>query len=137
MFEIEYDMSQIKLPFFTRLKLSRPFDLKDLKNIEINYNTKEKELLLNLPCLLPNQEDNIQITEKSVLEKKSNEKDRLLDLWKLKRITDQCYIRIDNSSELLKPESNFEYGFASKFRGSIRAFEVYFQLFSMCSMFKC
>ena len=84
----------------------------------------------------PNEGDSIQITEKSVSEKKSHEQERPLDLWKLKRITDQCYIRIDNSRELLKPESNFEYGFASKFRGSVRPFEViYYELIFILLIF--
>lgn len=120
----------IKKNSFDRIKSSRPFDLKDFKNVEIHYNTKEKYLLLSLPCLPPNEGDSIQITEKSTTERKSHEQEKTLDLWKLKRITDQCYIRIDNSRELLKPESNFEYGFASKFRGSVRPFEVnYYELF--------
>lgn len=96
-----------------------------MKNVEISYNTKGQLMVINLPCLPYNEEDNPDETDKYSQEKKSKECASSLDLWKLKKITDQCYIRVDNSTELIKPECNFDYGFASKFRGTIRAFEVF------------
>ncbi|XP_065354339.1 protein SHQ1 homolog [Calliphora vicina] len=106
-----------------KFKNSRRFDMKDIKNVEINYNTKDQCMLLNLPCMPDNEEEHHESTEKSAVEKKSKNNEKSLGLWKLKKITDQCYIRVDNSKELLKPEGNFDYGFASKFRGTIRPFE--------------
>ncbi|KNC30560.1 SHQ1-like protein [Lucilia cuprina] len=106
-----------------KFRNTRRFDMKDIKNVEINYNTKEQCMFLSLPCLPDNDEELQDSTEKSTEEKKSKDNKKSLDLWKLKRITDQCYIRVDNAKELLKPESNFDYGFASKFRGTIRRFD--------------
>lgn len=97
--------------------------MSDIKNIEVQYNTKEQYMSLNLPCLPVSEEEHQEPAAKYAVEKSSKD-ERPLDLWKLKRITDQCYIRVDNSKELLKPESNFDYGFASKFRGTIRAYDV-------------
>ncbi|KAM7362841.1 protein SHQ1 homolog [Cochliomyia hominivorax] len=105
-----------------RFKNPRHFDISDLKNIEINYNTKDQVMQLKLPCL-PASEKEPEITAEKYAVDKNSKDHRSLDLWKLKKITDQCYIRIDNSKELLKPESNFDYGFASKFRGGIRSYD--------------
>lgn len=84
-------------------------------------------MIIKLPCLPITEEYNQQTREKSSNEKKSKDPlERTLDLWKLKKITDNCLIKIDNATELLKPEGSFDYGFASKYRGCVKAFEVSF-----------
>uniref|UniRef100_A0A1I8QAP9 Protein SHQ1 homolog n=1 Tax=Stomoxys calcitrans TaxID=35570 RepID=A0A1I8QAP9_STOCA len=99
---------------------TRRFDLKDLKNICFNYNSKEKTLQVTLPCLPPGEEER---PEKDIQEDKSKRVEPRLDLWKLKRITDNCLLRIDDAAELMRPEGSYGYGFASKFRGRIQSFE--------------
>lgn len=65
-----------------------------------------------------------ETAEKDTRENKSRETERSLDLWKLKRITDNCLLRINDNAELLRPEGSYDFGFASKYRGSINSFDV-------------
>lgn len=95
--------------------------MKDLKNICLMYNSKDNVLQVSLPCLPLSEEPN---PEKDFQEKKAKEIERPLDLWKLKKITDYCLLKIDDNKELLRPEGSYAYGFASKFRGRIKNFEV-------------
>lgn len=98
--------------------------MKDLKNICFAFNSKDNVLQVSLPCLPHNEEEH---PEKNSQENKTKTAERPLDLWKLKRITDNCLLKIDDNAELLRPEGSYGYGFASKFRGRIKTFDVSFE----------
>ncbi|XP_061393213.1 protein SHQ1 homolog [Musca vetustissima] len=103
-----------------KFRSARRFDLKDLKNITFKFNSKDNVLTVNLPCLPLTEEEH---PEKNSEENKTKIVERPLDLWKLKRITDNCLLKIDDNAELLRPEGSYGYGFASKFHGRIRSFD--------------
>uniref|UniRef100_T1PLU2 Protein SHQ1 homolog n=1 Tax=Musca domestica TaxID=7370 RepID=T1PLU2_MUSDO len=103
-----------------KFRSTRRFDLKDLKNICFAFNSKDNVLQVSLPCLPSSEEEH---PEKNSQENKTKTAERPLDLWKLKRITDNCLLKIDDNAELLRPEGSYGYGFASKFRGRIKTFD--------------
>ncbi|XP_075145081.1 protein SHQ1 homolog [Haematobia irritans] len=103
---------------------SRRFDMKDLKNICFHYKSQENILQIKLPCMPPAEDDAPEkdCQKHTQLQQQMSEPPRF-DLWKLKRITDNCLLKIDDVGELMRPEGSYGYGFASKFRGRIKSFE--------------
>uniref|UniRef100_A0A034WCX3 Protein SHQ1 homolog n=1 Tax=Bactrocera dorsalis TaxID=27457 RepID=A0A034WCX3_BACDO len=103
----------------------RQFDTKDMKNFVINFNTQTNNYEVDLPCL-PRTTD----VQKTPPEKSDAEKTCAdgatppnIELWKLKRITDNCFLRVDKSGELLKFVADFGYGFAGRFKGDLTGFD--------------
>ncbi|XP_067639116.1 protein SHQ1 homolog [Eurosta solidaginis] len=101
--------------------LERQFDTKDMKNLLFNFNSKTASYEVNLPCLPVITEEQKALPEKTDVDKKSSAKllPPVIDLWKLKRITDICQLQVDNKGDLLKFEADFGYGFAGKFKGNL------------------
>uniref|UniRef100_A0A0A1XGD1 Protein SHQ1 homolog n=1 Tax=Zeugodacus cucurbitae TaxID=28588 RepID=A0A0A1XGD1_ZEUCU len=99
----------------------RQFDTKDMKNFVINFNTKTNSYEVDLPCLPRTNEEQKMLPEKSDAEKKCRDgaTPSTIELWKLKRITDNCLLRLDKSVELSKFIADFGYGFAGRFKGDI------------------
>lgn len=102
----------------------RQFDTKDMKNFVINFNTKTNNYEVDLPCLPRSNEEQKLPPEKSDAEKTYTDgaEPPTIELWKLKRITDNCFLRVDKSGELLKFIADFGYGFAGKFKGDLTGF---------------
>ncbi|XP_020715730.1 protein SHQ1 homolog [Ceratitis capitata] len=99
----------------------RQFDTKDLKNLIINFNTKTCSYEVDLPCLPRTNDEQKTPPEKCDAEKKCSDGKLppFIELWKLKRITDNCYLKIDRNGVLLKFVADYGYGFFFWYRGKL------------------
>uniref|UniRef100_T1GFG7 Uncharacterized protein n=1 Tax=Megaselia scalaris TaxID=36166 RepID=T1GFG7_MEGSC len=107
--------------FYLRFKSKRKFDLKDTKNTEILYDSGEKVYSCVFPCIPEDSKSSEAIVNISSLEKGSLERNEDNDLCKtqfevlkLKRITENCKLRIDGGVPV-QIESHFPFGFGSSY----------------------
>ncbi|XP_037956065.1 protein SHQ1 homolog [Teleopsis dalmanni] len=94
----------------------RLFNLENLTNIVIYFNTSEQKLTFTLPCLI---ETIVKI--RGVQIHKVFEDD--FNLLKFKCLTNLIKIQFDNCTQLKSPESNFYYGFASMYNNNLKTSE--------------
>lgn len=104
-----------------RFKSKRKFDLKDTKNTDIFYDSKEKFYSCAFPCIPEDSKSSEAIVNISSIEKGSLERNEdndlcktQFDVLKLKRITENCKLRIDGGVPV-QIDSHFSFGFGSSY----------------------
>ncbi|XP_055851472.1 protein SHQ1 homolog [Episyrphus balteatus] len=98
-----------------RFECPRRFDLMDMKNIPINFNTEQCEYTCTLPCYP--DETKVNKIEKGEMDKKNprNVETEETSLNQFARITESCILSVDGKvSEI---QSDFPYGFSGRYRG--------------------
>ncbi|XP_030556198.1 protein SHQ1 homolog [Drosophila novamexicana] len=138
------------LYFYADVKLyrfhsRRTFDLRGLKTLYVKYDTTENCYQLYLRCLPPvaivgsGSAAGSAVTPKPKTARKEyiaaflnlpsladtlQDKEPLVHEWKLKRITEQCQLQLDAHERTYKMTSNFCYGYASRYNGSLQTSEL-------------
>lgn len=128
-----------------RFHSRRTFDLRGLKTLYVKYDTTENCYQLYLRCLPPvaivgsGSAAGSAVTPKPKTARKEyiaaflnlpsladtlQDKEPLVHEWKLKRITEQCQLQLDAHERTYKMTSNFCYGYASRYNGSLQTSEV-------------
>lgn len=107
-----------------RFETERTFDLKNIKHVNIKYNTKENFYAVTLPCVPACEDTSVRIPLNDSISQFDKcprqflrTPERLINVWKLRRLTDTATLQIDDSNLPQKFEADFDYGFAGKFKG--------------------
>lgn len=138
-------------PFSDRFHSRRTFDLRELKTLLIKFNTTENHYQICLRCLPltagaqegpggergggggtgdaakqwnSRKEYIAAFLHLPTLSANLPDKQPLVQEWKLKRITDQCQLQLDDHERTYKLTNNFGYGYASEYSGPLDLSEV-------------